>query len=800
MSNKLSRRDFIKGAAAGIAGVATMGILSACGDNTEPTPTPAENTPEAKGIYNPGTYSATATGMGEIKVSMTFDANSITDVQLDLSNETDSIGQAKGEDLKNAILTAQSADIDAIGGVTITSEAVKTAAAACIAQAKGDSVEIPMVDPTPAAEDRVKGYSGPGDWLGTAPEIKPDSTEDVEMVIVGMGHAGAQALISAMQAGAKKVVVLEKQGADLFDWYGEDIGAYNTKLAKEHGIKEYDLGEITNEYVTRAGGRCNPDIIRSFVQNSGPMVDNMLEVAKEVLKDKERYASLDGVKGTVLENNVKALEEIMLVYDNTENGQLFIQTQIDADKVKAGKNVYDCENLTNYPITCGTKTWATTVTFAGKYNAEPIQGVAANSTIRYVQSACVAKAVDMGATVHFDAPAQVLVQNDKGEVTGVIAKVNGKNVQYNTSKGVILAGGGYAANKDMCWALLNEYMEENERGGGEKDSFYSFMGGRDGSSIKMGCWAGGYIDPAPRGTMILGGGISSPWGSNSCLWLNSKGKRYCNEGNLMSANRATYLQESGLAVMLVDANWVYSVAGSGMEHGGPDFGRPQFFADMKAGMDSEPDENGKISILTGTIMERGYSSMYKANTLDELLTLCGYDEETKKVALASIERYNELCHKGVDSDYGKGKVALQPIETAPFFATVGTVGASAPTPSMVTMSGLITNEDYQVMGMEVTESSGGGMGGGGGAPGGGEGGGEGASEGGEGGGGGAGGPGGPGGGSSKSVSFKPIKGLYAVGNAMGGRYGLGYSTPSAGNSIGMACTNGYVAAKVVAEQ
>ena len=773
MSKNLSRRDFIKGAVAGMAGVATMGVLSACGtSDTTPTATP---TPEAKGLYTPGTYSAHATGMGDVTVTMTFDANSITAVELDLSNETPDLGQAKGEELKQAILAAQSADIDTIGGVTLTSTAVKAAAAACIAQAKGESVEVPVVDPNAGAgEARVKGYSGPGDWLGEAPKLTPDETQNVEVVIVGMGHAGAQALLSTMQAGAKNVVVLEKQGADVFDWYGEDIGAYNTKLAKEHGIKEYDLGEIVNEYVTRSGGRCNPDIIRSFVQNSGPMVDNMLEVAKEVCADKERYASLEGVKGTVLENNVKTLEEIMLVYDNTENGQLFIQTQIDADKVKAGLDVYQCENLTNYPLTPGTKTWATTVTFAGKYNAEPIQGVAANSTIRYVQSACVAKAVDMGAKVFFDASAQVLVQDANGNVTGVIAKVGGKTIQYNTSKGVILAGGGYANNKDMCWALLNEYMEENERGGGEKENFFSFMGGRDGSSIKMGCWAGGYIDPAPRGTMILGGGVSSPWGANSCLWLNSKGKRFCNEGNLMSANRAVYLQESGLAVMLVDANWVYSVAGSGMEHGGPDFGRPQFFADMKAGMDSEPDENGQITILTGTIMERGRARMYKANTLDELLTLCGYDEETKKVALESIKRYNEFCHAGADGDYGKGKVALQPIETAPFFASVGSVGASSPTPSMVTMSGLITNEAYQVMGMEITEVEGG-MGG-------------------------PGGPGGPGGGKRKVPSFHPIKGLYAVGNAMGGRYGLGYSTPSAGNSIGMACTNGFVAGKIVAEQ
>jgi len=44
----------------------------------------------------------------------------------------------------------------------------------------------------------------------------------------------------------------------------------------------------------------------------------------------------------------------------------------------------------------------------------------------------------------------------------------------------------------------------------------------------------------------------------------------------------------------------------------------------------------------------------------------------------------------------------------------------------------------------------------------------------------------------------PIKGLYAAGNCLGQRYGNGYSTPTAGNSIGMAMTHGRVAGKIVA--
>ena len=42
---------------------------------------------------------------------------------------------------------------------------------------------------------------------------------------------------------------------------------------------------------------------------------------------------------------------------------------------------------------------------------------------------------------------------------------------------------------------------------------------------------------------------------------------------------------------------------------------------------------------------------------------------------------------------------------------------------------------------------------------------------------------------------KPINGLFVCGNTLGGRYGLGYSTPFAGNSIGMALTHGWLAGK-----
>ena len=104
--HNLSRRDFLKGTAAGALSIAAAGVLGACASDTgattgavesstagttAATTTAAETTTAAAttGIYTPGTYSATAQGMGEITVTMSFDENSITDVTLDLSNETE---------------------------------------------------------------------------------------------------------------------------------------------------------------------------------------------------------------------------------------------------------------------------------------------------------------------------------------------------------------------------------------------------------------------------------------------------------------------------------------------------------------------------------------------------------------------------------------------------------------------------------------------------------------------------------------------------------------------------------------
>ena len=135
-----------------------------------------------------------------------------------------------------------------------------------------------------------------------------------------------------------------------------------------------------------------------------------------------------------------------------------------------------------------------------------------------------------------------------------------------------------------------------------------------------------------------------------------------------------------------------------------------------------------------------------ANTIEELLEYMGcYEGDTKKKALAEIKRYNELCEKGVDEDFGKDRRILKvtALKDPPFYATVGTyngAGMFGLSAGMGATSGLDTDADGRVL----------------------------------------------------DSNFKPIKGLYAAGNNAGGRFITIYQSPIAGVSMGMAITEGFM--------
>ena len=176
MSEKISRRNFLRTAT---LGAAAAGLLAGCGSASSST---------AAGTYTAGTYSATATGINTatpVTVTMTFSADAITDVQIDVANETKGYGADIADEMVKKILDAQSSEVDGHSGATITSDAIKKAAESCINQAKGVAVapteanKAETVVPDGLSVEEVESS------VCELGDITPDETKDFDVVVVG---------------------------------------------------------------------------------------------------------------------------------------------------------------------------------------------------------------------------------------------------------------------------------------------------------------------------------------------------------------------------------------------------------------------------------------------------------------------------------------------------------------------------------------------------------------------------------------------------------------------------------------
>ena len=88
----------------------------------------AETAPAAD-LFNPGTYEAEAQGLFvPVKVQITVSGTAITNVLIDATGETPELGGMAAGKLAEAILTAQTPNVDTVSGATVTSKAIIAAA------------------------------------------------------------------------------------------------------------------------------------------------------------------------------------------------------------------------------------------------------------------------------------------------------------------------------------------------------------------------------------------------------------------------------------------------------------------------------------------------------------------------------------------------------------------------------------------------------------------------------------------------------------------------------------------------
>ena len=268
--NKISRKGFIKIAAAAAMSGVTAGALAAC---NAASGSASASTSGAAGQYIPGTYEGTAEGISStVKVTMTFSDSAVTDVVVDTSGETASFGAAAADELREQLLAAGSAEIDGVSGSTITSDAVMKAAKSCYAQAKGEAVVSSVQLPT----------GDENDWLGTEPDIDETAiteTVDTDILIVGAGNGGMFAAAYAAANGLNFRVI--EQNANVQDtrhWYG----AVDSAAAKEAGEPATDKAKLLSEISRYASGKCDQRVVKTWINESAAMHDFM----RSILEDK----------------------------------------------------------------------------------------------------------------------------------------------------------------------------------------------------------------------------------------------------------------------------------------------------------------------------------------------------------------------------------------------------------------------------------------------------------------------------------------------------------------------------------
>ena len=606
--NKISRKGFLKIAAAAAMSGVTAGALSACNAASGSTSTAASGSAAASGAtgtYIPGTYEGTAEGISStVKVTMTFSDSAVTDVVVDTSGETASIGAAAADELRDQLLAAGSAEIDGVSGSTITSEAVMKAAKSCYAQAKGEAVVSSVQLPT----------GDENDWLGTEPDIDEAAiteTVDTDILIVGAGNGGMFAAAYAAANGLN-FRIIEQNGnvQDTRHWYG----AIDSAAAKAAGEEPFDRAKLLSEISRYASGKCDQRVVKTWINESAAMHDFM----RSILEDKYGWVC-DFTSGT----------EAAWPAENAEHNTDYL-----------------------FPVE------------EHNYMAsERESGLARNELLlQYIQ--------ELGYGVDFKTSLAKLEKNAEGRITGIIAQNMDDDhfIRYNAAKGVLLACGGYAGNPYMMQQLdpLGTSVttacsySPADKGYGIRAAVWAGANLDkeaapmlfDRGIVAPGVDAG-YVDSESAfGGKAFPGEIRqfNP-GTQPFLKVNRNGERFANEScpynDIVYAAAhqpgRVYAQISD-ANMLEDAKRFHTIGCSAGTRKNTMEGLEKTFASAE---------------------EKG--CFFRADTIEELADKMGFTGDAKDTFLATVERYNELYDKQNDEDFGKPAYRLSAIRTAPFY-------------------------------------------------------------------------------------------------------------------------------------
>lgn len=562
----------------------SLAMLAAAAGCTAKPAAEADATTAAAGdsLYIPGTYTAVGQGMGgDVTVSVTFSEDQILEIVVGDNNETDGIKETPIERIPAMIIEHQSLAVDAITGATLTSDAILEAVADCVTQAGGDAAALKNKKIELTAGEQI------------------EKTADI--IVIGGGGAGLSAAVAASDLGAS-VILIEKTAA---------LGG-NTILAGG----PYNAADPERQAAVPAAGQAAMDGIQKLLDT--PANNDLHQYYIDQLKeDLEVYNASDK---THLFDSVAL--HILQTYDGGDYvGDLELIEKLCTESLDTAHWLEDNGLVWQDEIT----------TVAGGLwprAHKPIN----NAGTDYI-NANRDRALANGTEIILECKANSLIF-DNGKVTGVMAEMSdGTPVILNAEKNVILASGGFAANKEMR-KLYNPSLIEslgttnNPANVGDGITMAQEVGANLVGMEWIQCLPLG--DPSTGG---LNGWIGGE-GVELYYQINKDGVRFMAEDGRRDVMTAALLeQEDAYSYVITDSKGV------------------------------QPDGSTLWGDDVETLVENG--TVFRADTIEELAEQIGIDPA---VLVETHNNFNSYVQTGIDPEFGRTLFGEEILDT-PFYAS-----------------------------------------------------------------------------------------------------------------------------------
>lgn len=586
-------------------------------------------------VYQKGVYTGEAQGFGgAVVVEIEVSEDKILSAKVTADGETPTIGGAAAEKLADAIVEAQSAEVDVVAGATLTSNAVKEAAQKAISAAKGEEIETVSLTPGTYTATQ-QGHQ----LRHVTVSVTVDEKSIVDVQIVECTDNP----ITVVQTPCEEIpaAIVENQTYNVDVVTGATITSNAIKFAVKDCLDQAGGSDAFSASVEKAeitpGEDVHTDILivggggagmSAAVEAYSGETDNDANGLDVILIEKAGFlggtTSVSGGAYYDYTDETGAYDDAWLdkvVASEKAIFEPFMNLEINEPLVRSLATVMQQANtkLREAGVNAPSGAWGISLSPCDDHIEPEWNG----SYLAYAMNKYLPTT---GIDVRLNTRAMKILTDESGAAIGV--NVQDKTSTYNIyAKKIILACGDFASNPEMIEKYAPGFEEGLIFGAGTN------TGDGLNMALEVGAVALGDTMMGSLGHDAVVGihpdyGTFLDYGSGRSMIVNVEGNRFFNEVDRWYEPYHRLLKQSEpVAWGIIDNN------------------------------------NPKVQVLLDSTLD----GIYHADTLEELADMIGVPAEN---LLATVEKYNGFIKDGEDKDFGTPVDQMMPIEEGPYHAFI----------------------------------------------------------------------------------------------------------------------------------